>query len=181
MPKGRRPANIIRVAGWVRALCAASLLAAVATAAAGCGDVYADLDVRRQATTEPYFDPISVHPSTVLWLEVRARFDDGAQASVEKHGFDGTQGVSLAYDSVGFFPGPCPSAEVSQLEAETAEGAALQAEPVDATGAHVFCTAVEVGAFDITTTVDVAFVFWNGRESVTGNGQLPVVVEEGVE
>lgn len=143
-------------------------------AALGCGEVYADIDVVTETVTDPVLTPSAVFAGAVTWIEVHARFD-GSSASVESHGFDGSDGVKLAYDRLGFFAGPCPDSAVSETAVSAAAATALK----DESGAWVFCAAIEVGPFDETASLSVPFVFWSGSERVTGTAGLTVNVTTG--
>jgi len=141
-----------------------------------CGEVYADLEVQTLPTAEPSFHPSNVAPNSVTWMTVKVRLDDAAQAWIEKHGFDGSQGVQLAYEAQGieWFPGECPETELTFESVTEAQSGAEGQSPIGADGRYVFCTAVEVGAFAESTTLSIEFVFWDGFESVYGSGTLPV-------
>ncbi len=144
--------------------------------ALGCGEVYADIPVHAETVTEPVFTPSAVFAGAVTWIEVHARFE-GSSAAVESHALDGSEGVKLAYDRLGFFAGACPSGDVSEAAAVGSGEVALQ----DSTGAWVFCAAIEVGPAEETHTLEVPFVFWNGSERVTGEAALTVNVSAGGE
>ena len=141
----------------------------------GCGEVFADLDVRKQTVAEAWFEPASVSSGTKSWLEVRVRLDGGT-ADVQSHDLTGENNVKLAYDNLDFFPGTCPEANTELTQTSVASAAASAGSPVADTGEYVFCAAIEAGAFDATTSFDVGFTFWNGAESVFGTAPLTVYV-----
>ena len=135
----------------------------------GCGDVFADIDVRKAISVEPVFSPSAVYSGSVMWLSVRARFD-GNVALIEDHQFDGSKNVKLAYDRLDFFPGACPTDSVS----ESAASGSAETETQSDDGSWIFCAAVEIGPFDETTVVPLQMVFWNGTERLSGTGELTV-------
>lgn len=142
----------------------------------GCGDVFADIEVQKQATTEPNFLPETVTEGELLWMLVRARLDQATGTpALDDHGFDPILGVTLAYPKIEFFPGFCP--EASDVTEETAlEAASSSSSPVDDEGRFVFCAAVRVnGSFDEVTELTVPLEFWDGAQSVTGSAQLFVM------
>jgi hypothetical protein len=135
----------------------------------GCGEVYADLDVRKAAEVEPVFEPGAVYAGSVTWLAVRARFD-GDIALIDDHGLDGSKNIKLAYDRLDFFPGECPTTAVSEAAAQATSTASART----ADGSWVFCAAVEIGPFETTTVVPLQIAFWNGTERLTGSVELTV-------
>lgn len=136
-----------------------------------CGDVYADIDVRKATTIDPVFEPSSVYAGSVTWVAVRARVD-GDAVSIDEHGLDGSQNVKLAYDRLDFFPGACPTSDVSESSA-AGETTTVSAEQAD--GTLLFCAAIEVGPFDTTTVLPIRIVYWTGTERLTGTGDLTVI------
>lgn len=146
----------------------AAVLACVSLA--GCGEVYADLDVRKAVTVEPAFEPAAVYSGTTTWLAVRARFE-GELALIEEHDLTGEQAIKLAYDRLDFFPGACPTTPVS----EAAAGATGTASARTADGSWLFCAAIEVGTFAETTVLPLRIVFWNGSERLSGTAELTVI------
>jgi hypothetical protein len=144
-------------------------VAALVATAASCGEVYADIDVRKAASIDPVFEPSSVYSGNITWVAVRARVD-GDAVSIDEHGLDGSQNVKLAYDRLDFFAGACPTSAVSEA---VASGDATVAEQDD--GTVLFCVAIEVGPFEATTVLPIRVVYWTGTERVTGTADLTVI------
>jgi hypothetical protein len=136
-----------------------------------CGEVYADIDVRKAATVDPVFEPSAVYAGGITWVAVRARVD-GDAVSIDEHGLDGSQNVKLAYDRLDFFPGACPTTDVSESSA-AGDTTASSAEQAD--GTVLFCAAIEVGPFETTTVLPIRIVYWTGTERLSGTGELTVI------
>jgi hypothetical protein len=150
-------------------------LIALALALSSCGDVFADLDVRKQAVAEVWFTPTSVFSASTVWLEAHVRLDGGT-ADVQSHGLTGTLNVKLAFDNLDFFPGTCPENTSDLNEADVAAAAGQPGNVIADTGEYVFCAAIEVGTFEETTELTVGMTFWNGTETVFGTAPLVVNV-----
>jgi len=143
----------------------------LSVAVVGCGEVYSDYELKTVTRAEPVFSPIAVFSESKAWLEVHVRLDGGT-ASEQSHDLDGLDGVKLAFDDLDFFPGTCPSGVITFTN--VANAASAPGAPIDTDGRWVFCTAIEVGPFDTSEAIRVAFTFWNGLESVKGVAQLTV-------
>ena len=153
-------------AGWLTAFLSCSFFMVTS-----CGEVFSDYDLKTVTRAEPVFSPIAVFEESKAWLEVHVRLEGGT-ASVQSHELDGLDGVKLAYDDIDFFPGACPAGVITL--ANVAKAASTPGAPLDEDGRWVFCSAVEVGPFESSTAIPVAFTFWNGLESVKGTAQLTV-------
>lgn len=137
-----------------------------------CGEVFSDYELKAVTVAEPVLSPQLVLEQSTTWLEVHVGLDGGT-ASVQFHELDGSKGITLAYDDIGFFPGMCPTGVVS---ATSIDGAAASSpgDPFDDEGRWVFCSAIEVGPFEASETLRIRFTFWNGLETVKGVGTLEV-------
>ena len=147
-------------------------LVLILTTSTGCGEVFSDYELKSVTVAEPVLSPQVVLEQSTAWLEVHVGLDGGT-ASVQFHELDGSKGVTLAYDDIGFFPGTCPTGVVSATSIEDAASSS-PGGPFDDEGRWVFCTAIEVGAFDASDTLRIKFTFWNGLETVKGVGTLVV-------
>jgi len=153
----------------------ATLVVVACVLVGGCGEVFADLDVRKQTIAEVWFSPAAVYSGTKTYVEVHTRLEGGT-ASVQSHSLTGANNIKLLHDNIDFFPGTCPEANDELTEAAVAAAAAGDQSPIADSGEYVFCGALEVGSFETTTTVTVTFQFWNGTESVFGTAPLTVNV-----
>ncbi|MEC8022829.1 MAG: hypothetical protein VX223_02780 [Myxococcota bacterium] len=137
-----------------------------------CGEVFSDYELKAVTVAEPVLQPQMVLEQSTTWLEVHVGLDGGT-ASVQLHEFDGSKGITLAFDDIGFFPGMCPTGVVSATSIDSGASSS-PGDPFDDEGRWVFCTAIEVGPFEASEVLRIRFTFWNGLETVKGVGTLAV-------
>jgi hypothetical protein len=141
------------------------------TALAGCGEVYADLDVRKVASAEAWLEPAQVVSASIDCRDLHARLSGSGTATVQTHGFDGSQNVTLVNPDIGIYPGRCKDdCTLSPGEQPGAE------DLFGDTGEHLFCVNMEVGPFTETTSLSIPIRFWDGVESVETTVSLTVNV-----
>ena len=158
----------------------AALLGALTLfAVGGCGELYADLDVRTVQYATTSVVPQEWTPGMTGYVEVKVPLDGALHPYVESAGFVTENGAKLVAPEHGVWAGQCPDWDVHGVTPDEVDAVVLAEDKVltSPEGAFLFCTAIEiVGEYASSTTLDIPIVYWDGRESVFSRVTLYVTV-----